>query len=441
MERKCYQNLVDWKKRPDRKPLVMYGVRQVGKTYLLQAFGEREFSRCHYVNFERDIGVKKIFDQSLDPRWILQQLEFYLDAPINRDRDLLIFDEIQACPPALTSLKYFCEELPQLALVSAGSLLGLNLNHSSFPVGKVDLMTLYPMSFEEFLMALADGRGLDAFRSISWEAPPSEIVHEHLWNRLKQYFVVGGMPEVVRLFRDGEQQIFQAMEQVRHKQEELVTAYLGDMAKHSGKQNAMHLERTWRSVVQQLGQSQDGSASKFKFRGVIPGISHYSRLAGAIDWLCATGLVLKVHIVQTGRLPLSGYTQENRFKLFCFDVGILGSLAGLAPKVILGSEYGSYKGFFAENFVAQAFVSAGNKELFSWQEKQAEVEFIRDFDGVLVPIEVKSGQVTKAKSLDVFCKKYRPPCRVIISARPMRVNHERQTYYCPLYFTEKLSLR
>ena len=355
MKRSFFKNLIAWKKKENRKPLIIKGVRQVGKTYLLKEFG-KGFSAFHYVNFEKDPDLLKIFEKNLDPKRIIEGLEFYLDGSIDIRKDLVIFDEIQACPKALTSLKYFYEELPELYLCAAGSLLGIHLSPTSFPVGKVDLLTMRPLSFEEFLMAIEDRRGLKALKDYANDKEVPEVAHDHLWERLKHYFIVGGMPEAVLIFSQRKENLYQAFSEVRKKQSDLVLAYYADMAKHSGKVNALHIERVFKSVPNQLQKAHDGSSSKFKFKGVIPGVSHYNRLMGAIDWLEAAGLVFKVSIVNSGKLPFKAYTKENTFKLLLFDIGILGSMSGLSPQVILDYDYGSFKGFFAENFVAQEFI-------------------------------------------------------------------------------------
>jgi uncharacterized protein len=212
------------------------------------------------------------------------------------------------------------------------------------------------------------------------------------------------------------------------------------MAKHAGKENAMHLERVWQSVVAQLGQSEEGSLSKFKFKGVVPGVSHYSRLAGAIDWLSAIGLVHKIQIAHRARVPLAGYTKENQFKLALFDVGILGAMAGLTPKVILDSDYGSYKGFFAESFVAQELTCSGRKNLYCWREEDYEIDFLLQFDENLVPVEVKSGRSVKSKSRSFFCQEYDPPYTVTLSAKPIFADHQRTSYYLPLYPAGRIPL-
>lgn len=422
--------LLEWKRSVKRKPLILKGVRQVGKTYLLKEFGRSHFPKTHYFNFEKQPGLAKIFEPDLVPQRILNDLSFHLGQPIRVGEDLVIFDEIQECPKALTSLKYFQEECPEIHLVGAGSLLGLHLSSGSFPVGKVTFETLRPMSFEEFLMANSD-KALPDF--LKFTGKIGDIQHEHLWQQLKRYFVVGGLPEVVATYSEHQDNLFEAFSRVRKKQDDLLNSYYADIAKHSGKVNAMHIDRVFNAVPSQLQQVQEGSIARFKFRGVVPGVSHYDRLAGAIDWLEAAGMVTKVHIVNTGHLPFKGYSKENQFKLLAFDVGMLGSMSGLSPKAILDYDYGSYKGYFAENFVAQELTSQGRDSLFSWQEQNAEVEFLLEVDGKVIPIEVKSGSVTKAKSLQAFTEKYHPPYQVIFSGKLFSEERRGTSRHYPLY--------
>lgn len=424
--------LVKWKEEKPRKPLLLKGVRQVGKTHLLKEFGTFHFPKYHYFNFEKQPNLAKVFEPDLVPKRILNELSFNLNCSINIEEDLVIFDEIQEVSKALTSLKYFQEDCPQLYLCAAGSLLGLHLSSSSFPVGKVTFETLRPMSFEEFLMANNDS-SLSIIQNLTPGGQIPEIVHGHLWEQLKRYFVVGGLPEVVATYLKYKDSLFEAFSRVRKKQEDLLNSYYADIAKHAGKINAMHIDRIFRSVPIQIAQVQDGSIARFKFKGVVPGISHYDRLAGAIDWLEATGLVIKVHIAHTGYLPLKGYTKENLFKLLLFDIGILGSMSDLPPKTILDSDYGSYKGYFAENFVAEQLVGYGRESLFNWQDQKAEVEFLLEVEGRVIPIEVKSGGVVKAKSLKIFSERYKPPYQVVFSGRPFEVRFGKDIHYYPLY--------
>lgn len=436
MKRKMMDRLIEWKQERSRKPLLLKGVRQVGKTHLLKEFGKLFFPQCHYVNFEKQPDLAKIFEPDLVPQRILNELSFYLDCPIQIGKDLVIFDEIQELPKALTSLKYFQEDCPELHLCAAGSLLGLHLSPASFPVGKVTFETLRPMSFEEFLMANHD-KALPTIQKLTLKDKIPEIVHEHLWQQLKLYFVIGGLPEVVATYYENKDHLFEACLLVRKKQDDLLNSYYADIAKHSGKVNAMHIDRVFHSVPAQLSQAQDSTIARFKFRGIVPGITHYDRLAGAIDWLEAAGLVIKVPIVNTGYLPFKGYTKENFFKLLLFDIGILGNMSDLPPKVILDADYGSYKGYFAENFVAQELLKVRDK-LFSWQEQKSEVEFLLEILGQVIPIEVKSGTTTKAKSLKVFSEKYKPPYQVIFSGRSFDIRAK--THYYPLYLVGSFPL-
>lgn len=439
MHRKAFQNLVAWKGQKKRKPLLLKGVRQVGKTYLMKKFGQEHFQRSHYLNFEDDEEIAAIFEKNLNPQRILSEIEFYLNTKIDINKDLLIFDEIQECPKALTSLKYFQEKMEKLALFAAGSLLGIHLNSGSFPVGKVDMMTLYPMSFIEFLMAIQDQRAIDFLSENNAHLSTiPEIIHQHLWERLKWYFIVGGLPEPVEMFRQKQENLFEAFEASRSKQRELIQGYLADMAKHSGKVNAMHIERVWRNVPAQLAKTQDGSARRFRFTKVVPGIDRYSRLVGAIDWLEAAGLVLKVHVADSGLMPFAAYTEDSFFKLLVCDIGLLGAMTDLVPKTILDYEYGSYKGYFAENFVAQEFLCSGESALYGWQEGRSEVEFLRVIQGSVVPIEVKSGWVTRSKSLAKFLEKCQPKRSVILSANPP--SKRGAVELIPLYLAGSLNL-
>lgn len=435
MKRLFIQELLNWKNANQRNPLIIKGIRQVGKTYTITEFGNEHFAKLHYINFEKDGQIAKIFNNDLDPQRIINEISFALNNSINLDADLLFFDEIQACPRALTSLKYFQEELPQLAICAAGSLLGVHLTPDSFPVGKVDIKKMHPMSFEEFLLALDDQKSVDFLNDITQSSQIPEVIHNHLWQQMKYYFIVGGLPEVVKIFSENKADLYTALELAREKQNTLIISYNADMAKHSGKTNAMHIERLWRAVPAQLAREQDGATKKFAFKDIIPGINRYSRLVNVIDWLEAAGLIIKSHIVNSGNLPFAAYTKENTFKLYLTDVGLLGALSQLPIKTILDYDYGTYKGFFAENFVGQEFSCHGVDNLYCWQEGSAEVEFLREIDGNVIPVEVKSGWITRAKSLKIFTEKYHPPYTVTFSGKNLLLS-DKQHFY-PLYLVGK----
>ncbi len=430
MKRTLYKKLLAWKSSPDRKPLILKGARQVGKTYLLQEFGVNEFQNTFYLNFEKDKGLSKIFLSDLNPKRIVNEIAHHFKKKANLATDLFVFDEIQACPNALTSLKYFCEELPSAYVACAGSLLGVYLSPVSYPVGKVDHLNMYPMSFTEFLQAIGDE---EMAANCEQMTNISEYVHDYLWQRLKNYFVVGGLPEVVARYVNNQDDMFLAFEKVRQKQNDLIEDYYADIAKHSGKINAMHIRRVYESVPEQLAATQDGSAKKYKFRDSIPGIDRYSKLVDAIDWLENAGLIFKISIVSDSKIPLRAHKKENSFKLVLFDVGILGAMCELDPKTILEQDYGSYKGYFAENYVAQEFTYKDSQDLYCWQGKTSEVEFIRQIQGSLIPYEVKSGWVTQSKSLKVYNEKYHPDYRVIVSAKKPLIDDVHSIHFYPLY--------
>jgi predicted AAA+ superfamily ATPase len=252
MKRIILQDLKRWKQKNNRKPLIIKGVRQTGKTYILKQFGENEFKNVHYINFEQNQKAANLFKVDIDPKRILQDLNFLLDTSIDQAHDLIIFDEIQACPNALTSLKYFAEQMPEVALCCAGSLLGLHLGETSFPVGKVDFLDMHPMCFAEFLEANDDQKSLEVLTQCQKTQTLSDIAHEHLWQQFKIYLVTGGLPEVVQTYVDNKTDLYAALTLVRQKQNEIIFGYYADMAKHSGKVNAMPIDRVWRAIPSQL---------------------------------------------------------------------------------------------------------------------------------------------------------------------------------------------
>ena len=436
MKRQAIQALTEWKDHKTRKPLILRGARQVGKTHLLKEFGHSEFPEMVYVNFEEDEGVSRIFERDLKPGRIINELQLYLDCSIDIHQDLLIFDEIQRCPRALTSLKYFCEESPELALCAAGSLLGVCLNEASFPVGKVTYLDLAPMTFDEFVEALGKTRLLDQLNTPLKDAALPELAHEQLWDLWKHYLVVGGLPEAVKTYCEYHDNLRHAFQQVRQIQGDLIDTYLVDIAKHCGKMNALHVERLWRAVPAQLARSQDGSARKFVFKDAVPGIRGYERLSGLLGWLEQANLLIRTSIIDTPSLPLAAYARENIFKLYFFDVGLLGAISGMSPALLLDYEFGSYKGYVAENFVAQAIDAAGIRRHYCWQGRTSEVEFLLSTDQGIIPIEVKSGTVTQSKSLKVYEQKYDPSYSCVISGKNIDKHGKRLLF--PLYMAGRI---
>jgi len=428
VERDLFQKLIEWKHRRNRKPLLLKGARQVGKTWLLTQFGNKEFSHTHTLNFERDPDACTLFEGSLSPNTILRNIELYLNRSIDTSSDLILFDEVQECPRVLTSLKYFAEERSELPICCAGSHIGLALGSSSFPVGKVEPLTLYPMTFREFLEA----QHTKLVEMIDAPPPIPEAFHSRLWEELKTYYVTGGMPEVVQCYLDRQPASHETFLEIREVQNRLIQGYRADFAKHSGKTNAAHINRVFDNVPEQITKTVDSSVGRYRFKDVIPGYTKFSQLESPVDWLIQSGLILPVYIVDSPAIPLRSRRKDNTFKLFLFDIGLLGCMADIPVRSVLSQDFGSYKGFLAENYVAQELRSSGIPELYTWRGKTSEIEFLIVVGGNIIPIEVKSGsRLHRAKSLTVFREKYEPEATVGVSAGPERIsgNH----HHLPLY--------
>ncbi len=434
IKRDIFNRLRSWKVSPKRKPLLLWGARQVGKTFILKEFGRTSFDKFHYLNFEDNERLGEIFKGDLKTDRIIKDLKFSLNSDIDLEKDLLIFDEIQSSQEALTALKYFKENLPQLAICAAGSLLGLSLGEGSFPVGNVDILRLWPVTFKEFLAAIDDSRSLEFIENITPQTELTVTIHNHIWESFKSYLIVGGLPSVINTFMEYRSNSFEAYKNVREEQKTLNNSYLADVAKHAGKINSMHIERVWKGIPTQMSASVDTSIRRFRFSGVVPGISQYSRLVGPIDWLHSAGLIIRVPELSSVVNPLIGGVKENFFKLLFFDVGILGAIANLSPASILGYDFGTYKGYLAENFVAQELIATGFENLYSWRDNEAEIEFLIDSSVGAIPIEVKAGSVTRSKSLKSFVTKHSPKKSVILSGKGiLDCKTGRYPHHLPLY--------
>ena len=438
MERNVYPLLKAWKESLPRKPLILRGARQTGKTYILKAFGAGEFPAFHHFDFEKaGPDLRALFDRTLDPRQIIQNLALYQGHPIG-ENDLILFDEIQACPRALTSLKYFCEELPGQAICAAGSLLGVAVSESAWPVGKVTYLDLHPLCFEEFLANSGQEMLFSAYES-SWnEKTSSPVLHAKLWEALTWYYVTGGMPEAVAaFFRHGER-ISEGFFAARNVQKELIRSFLQDFTKHSGAIHAAHIASVFEDIPRQLSGYTDTSVKRYRFKDVIPGKKGLAELDGPIGWLEKAGLIHKTLLCERPELPLQSFCKSNLFKLFLCDIGLLGAALDLAPALLLRQDYGIVKGFFAENFVAAEWIAAGSSGLYSWIHRTSEVEFLLEHEGSVIPVEVKSGLRTRAQSLNQYILRYAPPYAVKISGLPLAL-HGGPLLHIPLYYAGKLA--
>ncbi len=431
--RSLMQELHQWFDRPNRKPLILKGARQVGKTHLLKEFGASRFERTHYVNFELTPKARGLFEGDLDPKRIIRDISFLLGHEVVPGRDLLLLDELQLAPLGITSLKYFCEELPNLAVCAAGSLIGLNLGENSFPVGKVEIKTLYPLTFFEFLSATRNELVWKYITGLVAGEPQSELAHEKAFTCLKQFFVCGGMPAIVRLFAENIETEFEMYRRIREEQIAIVEAYMNDFAKHCGKTNSLHLERVFRAIPSQMANQVDSKAHRFKFKDVVPGIAQYAPLASAFDWLVGAGLALRVPIIKSAIPPLNPRVKEGFSKFYLHDVGLLGALADIAVDGILNFDFSNFKGYFAENFVAQELIAKDIRSLYCWREGSSEVEFILDKGSFALPIEVKSGNFRHAKSLRVFMERYNPKKGVMLVGESRGEYSQNRVTVLPIY--------
>lgn len=405
MERLLTDELLAWKRQPARKPILLDGARQVGKTYLVEKlFGERVFHKVHKLDFRLEPHLTELFAESLDPREVISNIELRLDTDVDIDRDLIVFDEVGECQAAVDSLKYFAEDLPDAYVCATGSNFGLP---DSFPVGKTLQLELFPMCFEEFLMASGHSRSLQAFR----ERRRGQAVHRQLWSLLLDYYFVGGMPEAVAdWFEDDHEDGLRArVVRVGRIHRDLIAGFQRDFSKYAGKLHAQHINTVFTNIPRQLANCQDDSVQRFKFRGVIERKRRYEDLRGPIDWLEKANLARKCYPVK-GRpaTPLWAMARANIFKLFLFDVGLLGRMLGL-EYADQQSQSLHFKGYIAENFVQNELYAQVSYPTYGWEQAQAQVEFLhRCRDGEIIPVEVKSGARTRARSLRSYIDRYRP---------------------------------
>lgn len=438
MKRKTEQALYRWKGDSRRKPLLLKGIRQSGKTYLLKQLFAPSFPASHYFDLKMNSAANAIFSSgNLDPKYILQELEFATGRTIDVSRELLILDEIQACPMALTALKYFFEAMPGAFIAAAGSLPGVHLASQPFPVGKVNIVNVDPLDFREFLSATGEDRAIDLLNEAGPHKPYSNTVHDRIWQIYGSYLAAGGMPEAVEVYintvQDGAWTAYNA---VRAVQEHLVEGWISDIAKHSGSENALHIEKVWTSLPSQLGRNFDGNAKRFRFKGVIPGRKSLRDLEGPISWLQKARMVNLVPVINRGETPVSVWEKQSLFKLFVHDTAILRYMAGIPLDEVRVFNPGFYKGWVAENAVAQELVANGLRKLHCWVERNSEIEFLLDGNSGAVPVEVKSGRNTRSKSLSVFREKYNPEMSVKLGAWNFSAND--RVLYLPLYAAFKI---
>jgi hypothetical protein len=425
MKRDAYSKLMDWKTSSRRKPLLLRGARQTGKTYLLKAFGRAEYSSLVYFNFEEDPHLKGFFTERVRPVEIIENLSLYAGKKIRPALDLIVFDEIQASDGALKSLKYFHEDAPEYHIAGAGSLLGISLSGpGAFPVGKVNFLDLYPLTFMEFLSAT----GLDRLREYIFEisdiAPLPEPFHKELITRLRTYYFTGGMPEAVDHYATTNELLG-----VRKIQKEILTAYALDFAKYASAPDIPKLGMIWDAIPSQLAKEN----KKFVF-STLRRSARIRDFENSIEWLEKSGLILRSFRISTAKQPLSAYREPHIFKLYVQDVGLLGAMAKIDPPAMIQGDrvFREFEGALVENFVATQLRAAHDMELHYWQSAgTAEVDFVCEYGNTILPLEVKAGVNPKSKSLVSFDQKYSPP--ILVRTTLLNLKKEERVINIPLY--------
>lgn len=429
MQRNAMARLVKWKDSPRRKPLVLRGVRQCGKTWLLEHFGKTHYAATATFNFETQPRLHSLFTGELDIPRLLAALGALHGRKLTPGDTLILFDEIQQCPAALNSLKYFCEQAPDYHLAAAGSLLGITLaGQRSFPVGKVNFLDLYPLTFGEYLSAL-DGELAQYVEKLSELAPPPEAIAERLERHFRDYLTVGGMPEVVSAWQT--EKDYQGVAEVQH---EILQSYELDFAKHAPRADVPKLFLLWKSIPVHLAREN----GKFMYGEVKSG-ARARDLEDALRWLQEAGLVYRVNRIAQPQLPPSAYVDAKFFKLYLADCGLLRKLAGVpAVTIITGADvFAEFKGRFVENFIQQELHAAMGTDLYYWTSGNlAEVDFLMPWQQTLLPMEVKSGFQVKSRSLTVYRQKYRPPLALRFSLR--HLHYTDGLMNVPLYLAHRL---
>lgn len=429
MYREIIKDLKKWKDKARRKPLLLTGVRQCGKTYIVEEFARECFGSYVYVNFESANTLAAVFDYDFDVKRIITELERHFKTKIVTGETLVFFDEIQECPRAITALKYFCENMKELHLVCAGSLLGVALKEEniSFPVGKVNRLQLYPMSFKEFVIANDREDLIEVFNEWPVDRFIPDLYSVPMKNLLKEYYIVGGMPEAVQTWIDTHN-----IDEVEEVQNEILKDYSDDFSKHAPSAEVPKIRWIWDSVPVQLAKENN----KFVFSHVKEG-KRSAELEDALQWLENAGLIIKAELVEKPEIPLEGFADKTYFKVYMSDIGLLRARSGVSAQTILNESdlFIRYKGAFAENYVLNELKSIGKVPFFWRSGNSAEVDFIYESDGEMIPVEVKAADNTQAKSYKQFCKKYSPRVGFKMSDKNIAENpcEKTATFNVPLY--------
>lgn len=426
MKRKIMAYLEAWKKSEHRKPLILQGARQVGKTYTLLEFGRTFYENVAYFNFEATPKLISAFEEDISPEYLVPILSYMSGQTIVRGKTLIILDEVQLCERALASLKYFFEQEPEYHIVVAGSLLGVAVNRKkfSFPVGKVDIKTMYPMDIEEFMLALGMEELTARIRTcFEKNEPMPQLLHDEAMKLYRQYLVVGGMPECVLKFASTRDYIL-----IRHTQNMILESYLNDMSKYNERNEIKKTRLTYDNITVQLSKKN----TRFQYKLIKHG-ARAAEFENAVEWLTLSGIVSQIYKVEQIKKPLENYRDIDSFKIYVLDVGLLCAKKDLFAQDILymSEELDEFKGGMAENYVNSQLVLNGYKTYYWMSERGAEIDFIIRRGGDIIPVEVKSADNTKAKSLGVYMNKFSPKYAIKLSAKNFGFEDNKKTV--PLY--------
>lgn len=426
MYRKIMRYLEEWQKSAHRKPLILQGARQVGKTWSILEFGRTHYENVAYFNFETNPKLNQTFDENISPDYLIPILSHICGQTIVKGKTLIVFDEVQLCERALTSLKYFCEDAPEYHIVVAGSLLGVAVNRAnfSFPVGKVDIKTLYPMDVEEFMLAMGEDALVAKIKEcFQTDTPMPAALHDAALQLYRQYLVVGGMPECVMQFVQTKDYIL-----VRHTQDTILTSYLNDMSKYNNLNEIKKTRLAYDNITVQLSKKN----TRFQYKLIKKG-GRASEFENAIEWLCLSGIVSQVYRVEQIKKPLENYRDIDAFKIYVSDLGLLCAKKDLAANDVLYmvEELDDFKGGMAENYVHVQMTINGYTTYYWESDRGAEVDFIIQREGQLIPIEVKSADNTRAKSLKVYMETYKPAYAIKLSTKNFSFEDGKKTV--PLY--------
>lgn len=429
MERFIMQDLIKWKNDKYRKPLILRGTRQVGKTYILKQFGKEYYEDIAYFNFDHDDDLFNLFVNTKDPKRILEQLSFIYGKAIKPEKTLIFFDEIQECPNALNSLKYFNEEANEYHIVCAGSLLGIRLSHTSFPVGKVNFMNLNPMSFSEFLIADNCKNLVEYMDSITKIEKIPDIFFNMLQEKLKAYFIIGGMPEVVSSWV-----VDKDIERVNEIQKNILKSYENDFAKHTEAFEANKISLIWNSIPSQLAKEN----KKFLYQTVKDG-ARAREYEGALNWLNDANLIYKIYNVTKTDFPLKAYTDLSCFKIYMNDVGLLRRMANLDSKIVIEGNklFEEFKGAFTENYVFNMLNILYDDVPYYFSFDRNEIDFVIQSKNEIIPIEVKSNISTNCRSLTKYNEKYNNKLSIRLSKN--NLSKDGKILNIPLFLIEYIN--